>query len=383
MRFTSIALRNWRNFKTVDRVELQQRVVIIGPNACGKSNLLDAFRFLRDVASPHGGLRPAIDARGGLARLRCLAAKRVSHVTVDVEVGDAPEAPTWRYKLTVNQRTRKSGAAPTVVEEVIWHCGHELLRRPRDDDRDDPELLTQTHLEQVSGNRDYRPLAEFLQGTRYLHVVPQLVREPERGPARSEDPYGGSLLEQIATTTEGTRQRRLSRILGALKAVVPQIKELGLERDAVGVPHLKGLYEHWRPNAGWQSERDLSDGTLRLIGLLWSILEGTGPLLLEEPELSLHADVVQHIPQLLARVARTSRRQIILSTHSAELLKDTGLAPDEVLLMRPSGDGTTVQRMRDRDDLLALTQAGLSMAEVALPETAPRNSDQLLLFGDK
>ena len=45
------------------------------------------------------------------------------------------------------------------------------------------------------------------------------------------------------------------------------------------------MCEHWRPDAGWQTETQFSDGTLRLLGLLWSVLDGTGPLLLEE----LHA----------------------------------------------------------------------------------------------
>lgn len=55
MRFTHLRLKNWRNFRGVD-VPLGERVFVIGPNACGKSNLLDAFRFLRDVAESGGGL---------------------------------------------------------------------------------------------------------------------------------------------------------------------------------------------------------------------------------------------------------------------------------------------------------------------------------------
>jgi predicted ATPase len=49
-----LKLKNWRNFRQVD-VELRERVFVIGPNAAGKSNLLDALRFLRDVAKPKGG----------------------------------------------------------------------------------------------------------------------------------------------------------------------------------------------------------------------------------------------------------------------------------------------------------------------------------------
>jgi predicted ATPase len=67
-----------------------------------------------------------------------------------------------------------------------------------------------------------------------------------------------------------------------------------------------------------------SDGTLRLMGLLWAVLDGRGPLLLEEPELSLHPEVIRFIPQMFARIQRRTGRQIILSTHSADLLRDEG-----------------------------------------------------------
>jgi predicted ATPase len=58
-----LTLKNWRNFRSLD-LRFKERVFLIGPNASGKSNLLDAFRFLRDLARPGGGLQPAIEQRG-------------------------------------------------------------------------------------------------------------------------------------------------------------------------------------------------------------------------------------------------------------------------------------------------------------------------------
>jgi len=65
MVITRIKLKNWRNFKQVD-VDLRERVFVIGPNASGKSNLLDALRFLRDVAKPKGGGFERFDRDEGL-----------------------------------------------------------------------------------------------------------------------------------------------------------------------------------------------------------------------------------------------------------------------------------------------------------------------------
>jgi hypothetical protein len=57
---------------------------------------------------------------------------------------------------------------------------------------------------------------------------------------------------------------------------VPQLSELELTRDNRGAPHLRGRYEHWRPQGAWQTEDQCSDGTLRLLGLLWAIVEDGG-----------------------------------------------------------------------------------------------------------
>src|SRR5262249_56673412 len=95
----------------------------------------------------------------------------------------------------------------------------------------------------------------------------------------------------------------LRRIGEVLKVAVPQLLELQFFRDeAKGTPHLRGRYAHWRPKGAWQTEEQFSDGTLRLLGLLWSVLDGSGPLLLEEPELSLHPDVVRFLPTMFAEM---------------------------------------------------------------------------------
>ena len=153
---------------------------------------------------------------------------------------------------------------------------------------------------------------------------------------------------------------------------MPQLETLELERDpATGIPHIKGLYKHWRPNAGWQTEEQFSDGTLRLLGLLWVLLDGSGPLLLEEPELSLHAEVIRHIPQMMARLGRKNGRQMLVSTHSRNLLLDEGIAPEEVLVLEPSVEGTVVHSASGDPEIRSLLEEGSSMAEAVLPRTAP------------
>ncbi len=176
---------------------------------------------------------------------------------------------------------------------------------------------------------------------------------------------------------------RLRRIRDALRVAVPQLSGLELWRDEVkGTPHLRGKYEHWRPQGAWQTEEQFSDGTLRLMGLLWAILDGSGPLLLEEPELSLHPEVVRFVPQMFARIQSRAGRQILVSTHSTDLLRDDGIGLDEVLLLRPGVEGTTVELARDRQEVKLLLDGGISLAEAVMPLTRPPHAEQLALLGD-
>jgi len=247
-----------------------------------------------------------VERRNGLSSIRCLAARRYPNVSVQIHIGE-PNESTWSYGIQINQDNQRR---PYVKGEVVTHNGELILDRPDRDDEHDAERLFQTHLEQVNANKSFREIVEFLSTIRYLHVVPQLIREPDRSVGKTGDPFGGDFLEQIARTPKKTLDSRLNRITQALQVAVPQLQELRLDRDVKGTPHLLGLYKHWRPKAGWQSEGEFSDGTLRLLGLLWAVLSGGGPLLLEEPELSLNPAVIRHIPQMFARVARRSGRHL-------------------------------------------------------------------------
>jgi predicted ATPase len=212
--------------------------------------------------------------------------------------------------------------------------------------------------------------------------VPQLLKFADKigGQRLDDDPFGQGFLERVAKTNERTRSARLAKINRALALAVPQFKELRFKKDDLGHPHLEALYSHHRPNAGWQSEEQFSDGTLRLLGLLWSLQEGNALLLLEEPEISLNDAIVKQIPLILSRLQRDRkvRRQIIVSTHSEALLSNPGIDGRGVVLLQSGTDGSKA-RVLDADEGLLLHE-GFTVAEVVLPKTRPTDVDQLGLF---
>jgi predicted ATPase len=379
LRFTRVQLENWRNFGKIE-VPLQRRAFIVGPNASGKSNFLDLFRFLHDIVSVGRGFEQAVQSRGGVSSLRSLFARRYSDIGIRVDIGVEEQLSVWQYELRFNQDNVQR---PVIRSERVMFEDTVLFQRPDESDNSDPERLTQTYLQQVNVNKEYRQIAEFFASVRYLHIVPQLVREPDRSVGRKDDPYGGDFLEQIARTSERTQTSRLRRIQDALRVAVPQLESLELKRDDIkGTPHLRGKYQHWRPQGAWQTEEQFSDGTLRLLGLLWATLDGVGPLLLEEPELSLHPEVIRFIPQMFARIQRRSGRQIIATTHSTELLKD-GVGLNEVVLLEPSAEGTSAKTAAEFKDIQELLEGGINLADIVMPRTRPARAEQLSFFGDE
>ena len=388
MIISKIAVRNWRNFQ---EAESNLRVVtyVIGPNASGKSNFLDVFRFLRDLAkSDGGGLQKAISRRGGMSKVRCLHARKRPEVSITVELADSAEdaQPSWVYELAFD--AEKSGRHRVIVKkERVTRIENDkplkvVLDRPDQHDREDGERLTQTALEQVQANGPFRDLAEQLARVTYLHIVPQLLKFTDEigGRRLEDDPFGQDFLERIARTKEKFRTGRLGRIQNALRKVIPSFENLSFVQDAVtGRPHLQIKYKHHRPQGAFQREDQFSDGTLRLIALLWLLQDGDSLLLLEEPELSLNLQVVEKIPQLIEQVKKLLKktRQIIITTHSEALLSNKGIDGRSVVVLVPSEDGTKITGPTTSD--LEGMRAGFSPAETMLPKAQRLKAGQMEL----
>ena len=104
-----------------------------------------------------------------------------------------------------------------------------------------------------------------------------------------------------------------------------------------------------------------------------------GPLLLEEPELSLHDALVSRLAGLMARMNRRTGRQVLVTTHSVALLRDRGFDLREIHLLDPGEEGTVVRSAAALDDVAALIEQGLSPGEAIMPRAAARDVHQLSL----
>lgn len=368
MQLSHITLKNWKNFKSLD-VDVGTRLFIVGANASGKSNFLDVLRFMRDIVKQGGGLQYAVSVRDGISKIRCLSARQDPIVKISFSLSDNTDI--WTYTLGINQK--HTGNHEIIVEEEsVTKNNTVLLSRPNDEDNKDPEQLTQTYLEQINTNKDFREIAKFFEAVQYLHLVPQLLKYPEAfsGPDLPEDPFGKGFLRRIAQTPQKQRDSWLKKIESALKQATPHLENLSY-KDISGQPHLEVIYTHWRAHGAQQQEAQLSDGTLRLIGLLWSLLDGSGLLLLEEPELSLHSAIVSKLAGMLYITSKDKRRQVFVTTHSQELLSDRGISLSQILVIRPGEEGSDGFIADSKKEIVKLLEGGMTPGESVLSETIP------------
>lgn len=378
MKITGITLKNWRNFKDAS-FDISDQIYIVGPNASGKSNLLDVFRFLHDISKEGGGLYSAIESRGGISKIRCLSARKYPEIEITVNLLDTDTNIKWIYSIAIEQEVR-GYRKPRIKHEYVTNSKKTIFIRPTKKDDADPERLYQTYLEQINENFEFRDIARTFQSIRYLHLVPQVVRFPQYFSERKmpEDPYGQNFLELLAKTPERTKKSRLIKIRNILKSAVPNITDLTLNHDNYGHPHLEAIYSHWRPGAGKQNEDQFSDGTLRLIGMLWALLETKDTmLLLEEPELSLHPGIVRQLPDLMKRINKDAKTkiqsQILISTHSYDLLSDKSISGDQVIMLLPGKEGTQIKTASSIKEIRDLLLAGMSVGDAVLPNVTPKD----------
>lgn len=382
MYISRIRLLNWKNFQDIN-VGISERCFVIGANATGKSNFLDALRFLRDIVKQGGGLQSAVQSRGGVTKIRCLSARTHTNIRIEVDLNpDGSTTPKWRYAIDFKHSgggILKSRAIIIEEEVFSYQDNRHILHRSQNDSSEDAETLLYTHLEQATSNAQFREVRDTFQSLEYLNVIPQLVREAGSVIMSSdkEDYFGRNFLKRLSLLNARVRNSYLRRINEVLSLAVPQLDQLSFVKDSMGVPHIEARYKHWRAQGSKQNEMLFSDGTLRLIGFLFAMLDGTGVILLEEPESNLHSGIVMQIPEFVAKIQRERKRQVIITTHSYEILSNGGIDADELVILTPSPEGTAATNASCLEDVKKMLEAGLSVADIILPRTSPENVEQM------
>ncbi|GAA3114935.1 AAA family ATPase [Streptosporangium carneum] len=313
-------------------------LVLVGPNASGKSNLFDAVGFVADEIAGQGGLLSAARGLPGEQFHRVVKGTPLPGFVVSVEALVAPEPGAllpMRFDVGAEMVLKIPRSSGAVVSHVAHHLPEELLELMVEDP--EPEV---TPRRTVSSWRRYVP-------------SPQAMRRrwspADRGPLAADGRNLAAVLGRMAGS------EAFADLTVDLAGVVPDAVALlpRTERDECS-------FELLVDGQGAVPAPLLSDGTLRVLGLLAALHDPDHPstLLVEELESGVHPG---RLGELLRRIRRrvaepggvTPFRQVILTSHSPVVVAETYRADPDALVFLD----TVVRVDPDRDRVSRVTVA--------------------------
>ncbi|CAB3684135.1 AAA family ATPase [Achromobacter xylosoxidans] len=342
-----VVLRNYKSIGNCD-VHLQPLTFLVGQNGAGKSNFLDALHFVRDALS--GSLDSAINERGGLNEVRRRSSGHPTHFGIRLEFCLRDGRDGW-YAFDIGAMA--SGGYEVQHEEcVISGIGKgPFFRISKGRLRDSSETafpsITADRLALVaaSGFTVFRPVFDALTAMGFYNLNPKLMRELQK-------PQDGRLLkpvgENIASVIghlERVAPEKVNLIKEYLQSVVPMVH--GMERKVIGPmetlefrQEMAGARHPWKFLA-----QNMSDGTLRALGVMTALLQSNvdySPTLIgiEEPETALHPAASASLREILVHASKHT--QVLVTSHSPDLLDDRSIEADSILTVVSEGGETKV-----------------------------------------
>ncbi len=385
-----VVLQNYKSIAACE-VELRPLTILVGPNGAGKSNFLDALRFVSD--SLRGTLDHALRDRGGIGEVRRRSAGHPTHFGIRVDLAlPGDRDATYAFRIAA----RKPGGHEVQREEClvrdVRHLNEHyyIVESGRVQESTTAAMAAsrdRLYLVSASGHPEFRLVYEALSAMGFYNFNPQKIRDlqsPDPGDLLSRE---GENIAGVLRQLERTSPSRKKRIEEYLSQVVPgirgvSVKVIGPKETLEFRQETAGAAQPWRFLAA-----SMSDGTLRALGILVALFqpgaEGGSPVTLvgiEEPETALHPAAAGILLDSFQEAARS--RQVLVTSHSPDLLDGKHLDTDSILAVESFRGDTVVARideagrsaLRDRlytaGELLRMDQ--LHPEQVGLPTTKVR-----------
>lgn len=377
-----------RNYKSigVSEVELGRLTVLVGRNGAGKSNFLDALRFVTDALQT--SLDHAIKARGGIGDVRRRSTGHPRNFAIEMEL-QLHKHLTAKYGFEVEAQPKGGFGIKVEKLEVLdleqsrlsaFHREQqELVRATRENMP--PVPADRLYLGNAAGFPEFRPVYDALLAMGFYNLNPDAMKElqsPDAGELLHPD---GANVASVIARLASEEPEVMARIREFLGQIVPDIS--GVERVALGPretlqfsQRITGAQHPWRFYAA-----SMSDGTLRALGALVAatqLVEASSPVRLvgiEEPETALHPAAAASLMDALREAG--VHTQVVLTSHSPDLL-DQIQPEDDTLLVVVSETGTTRIAPVDPASLQAIRAHLYSPGELLRMDQLQPDGDHLL-----
>ncbi len=399
MRLASVRIRHYKSLSDIEFEDMQPLTVLVGCNGEGKSNIIDALRFLRDAVTE--GLDHAVSKRGGIALIRQYSPTKPYRMSFDFtfEEGAGISALTSRYSLSLT--SLREGNFRIEHESCEWF--QDIHLDNTDEDQPDSEFRRLNFQRdaggklRIDGADEHRtlppdtlalggrvvisgyiyrlaaPLVTFISGFRFSSIYPNTLRTPAHPDTDATLKEGGenwgSIIRAMKKTSRG--KQALEQIKEMMGIVMPQLEDITARTiGSFVLPYFKVREKNG--DAHFFDPSQISDGTLRILGILLALYHTPHPSLMvvEEPEQTVN-------PALLALLSdafneASERTQLLITSHSPYLVDL--FDPEKIRVVTMQNGETRVapirrsQREAVKEHLLSLEQ--IMSSEGLLPEDA-------------
>ena len=323
---TKLILKSFRSFPSAT-LDFDNPLFIVGRNGSGKSNFADAFSFISEAMS--SPLQAVFDRRGGLDKVRNRRSTK-SHPTnlgLSIKFGASDDIDGGNFAFEVKavenygyEIVREQCQVMKKNGKMIW------FDRVKNNWKSDPKDLkpalesSALALPLVGGDERFAPIFKALSAMRVYSIEPAKLREmqdPDSGVALKPDGCNAaSVLQELLRKGDADLENAIN---GFLEAIVPGTKSVTPKK--LGKKLSMSFTQKWGEKNRLNFEAfNMSDGTLRSLGLIMAVFQKPSPgvLVIEEPESSIHPGALGSILDLIRRASKFM--QVVVTTHSPELL---------------------------------------------------------------
>ena len=335
-----VILKNYKSIAACD-VQLGPLTFLVGRNGSGKSNFLDALRFVADALN--FSLDHALRDRGGINDVRRRSRGHPNHFSIGFSFA-LPKGATGHYSFSIGSRPR--GGYEVQTEVCIFQKEYFKVDNGNvttSSVKAAPAAATdRLYLVNASGLPEFRPVYDAFSRMGFYNLNPDKIRDlqdPDPGDVLLRDGSNlTSVLTQLSPIVKKDIEAYLSSVVPGVHAV--DVKAFGPKETLEFRQDVAGDKYPWRFLAN-----NMSDGTLRALGILVALLQGgydvqqRVPLVgIEEPEIALHPAAAGVLLDGLQDAAH--RTQVLITSHSPDLLDNKDLDVDSILAVE-AHDGTT------------------------------------------
>lgn len=415
MNVKRIKVTNFKSFKNLE-IELDKFNVLIGANASGKSNFVQIFKFLRDIAN--FGLNNAVSMQGGAEYLRNINIDTADNFSLKVVSDQKGEFTRRTKKFSIRVKTyetiyefalkfNKRGSGFKIAEdkltqkcnfvklekqkekieekeitgqgEIILSCVNGkvkiILHKPEEVPITENDiypaflwekrlpantLLLETPLFFISS----LGMEEIFSGISIYDFDPKLPKKttPITGKAELEED-GNNLSIILKNITENKEKKR--KLFNLVKDLLPFISDLHVEKVAAKSLFFKLQETYFKNENQYLPAPLISDGTINITALIVALYFEKKPLIIiEEPERNIHPYLISKVVDMMKDVSQ--KKQIIVTTHNPEIVKYAGLGNlDNLLLVSRDNEGfSTISRPVDKEEIKTFLENEIGIEEL-------------------